>query len=59
MYSVAGDIYTINDIYFIDHTDINESCIIPRTPLSSTAKRAGWQGCVLVFNKFKSVKLPV
>jgi type II restriction enzyme len=59
MYSVVGDKYNINDIYFIDHADINESCIIPRTPLSSTAKRAGWQGCMLVFNKFKSVKLPV
>ena len=59
MYSVVGDKYNINDIYFIDHADINESCIIPRTPLSSRAKRAGWQGCMLVFNKFKSVKLSV
>jgi hypothetical protein len=41
MYSMVGDKYNINDIYFIDHADINESCIIPRTPLSSTAKRAG------------------
>jgi type II restriction enzyme len=57
IYSVAGDKYNINDIYFIDHADINESCIIPRAPLSSTAKRAGWQGCMLVFNKFKSVNL--
>lgn len=55
MYSVAGDKYNINDIYFIDHADINESCIIARPPLSSKAKRAGWQGCYLVFNKFKSV----
>ncbi len=54
-----GNKYNINDIYFIDRAYINESCIIPRTPLSSTAKRAGWQGCILVFNKFKSVKLPV
>lgn len=55
MYSVAGDKYNINDIYFIDHADINDSCIIARPPLSSKAKRAGWQGCYLVFNKFKSV----
>ncbi len=57
MYSFIGDKYTINNIYFIDQTDINESCIIPRKPLSSNAKRAGWQGCKLVFNKFKSIKL--
>lgn len=55
LYSVAGDKYIINNIYFIDHANINEDCIIPRKPLSSTAKRAGWQGCMLVFNTFKSV----
>lgn len=57
MYSVVGDKYNINDIYFINHVDINESCIIPRTPLSSTAKRAGWQGCILIFNKDITVKV--
>jgi type II restriction enzyme len=55
LYSLIGDTYTVNDIYFIDRADINESCIIPRKPLSSTAKRAGWQGCILVFNTFKSI----
>ena len=54
LYSMIGDIYTISDIYFINHVDINESCIIPRNPLSSTARRAGWQGCTLVFNTFTS-----
>lgn len=58
LYSVICDKYTIRDIYFIDCADINESCIIPRKPLSATAKRARWQGCRLVFNTFKSVKLP-
>jgi hypothetical protein len=58
LYSVICDKYTINEIYFIDHADINESCIIPRNPLSATARRAGWQGCTLVFNTFKSLKLP-
>jgi type II restriction enzyme len=57
IYSVINNIYTVNNIYFIDSVDINEHCIIPRKPLSSTAKRAGWQGCMLVFNKFKSIKL--
>jgi hypothetical protein len=26
-----------------------------RNPLSETARRAGWQGCYLHFNKFKSI----
>ena len=57
LYSVIDDSYTINEIYFIDCMDINESCIIPRKPLSTTAKRAGWQGCTLVFNIFKQVMI--
>lgn len=56
-YSVIDDTYTIDKICFIDCIDINESCIIPRKPLSSTAKRTGWQGCNLVFNTFKQVYL--
>lgn len=56
MYSVsAGDKYIINDIYFVNHTDITDRCVIPRKPLSPTARRAGWQGCNLVFNIFKSI----
>ena len=57
LYSVIHDKYTINNIYFIDHKDITMSCVIPRNPLSFTAKRAGWQGCILVFNTFKSLDL--
>jgi type II restriction enzyme len=54
-YSLKDAIYKINHLYFINSIDITESCIIPRKPLSSTAKRAGWQGCTLVFNKFKEL----
>ena len=57
LYSVIGDIYTINNIYFIDREYVNESCIIPRNALKPTAKRAGWQGCTLVFNTFKLLKI--
>ena len=57
LYSVKNEKYTIRDICFIHHNDINENCIIPRNPLSSAAKRAGWQGCMLVFSKFESVNL--
>jgi type II restriction enzyme len=59
LYSVISDKYKINEIYFIDRADINESCIIPRKPLSSKARRAGWQGCKLVFNIFKIISLEV
>jgi len=57
LYSVAGTAYTVEDILFIDCVNINENCIIPRKPLSHLARRAGWQGCMLVFNVFKSIKL--
>ncbi len=56
-YSFIGDTYTIHDIFFVDHSNINESCVIPRKPLSATARRAGWQGCMLVFDTFRSILL--
>jgi len=55
LYSDTNDVYTINDILFIHRDHIHESCIIPRKKLSSTAKRAGWQGCTLVFDTFTSI----
>jgi len=27
-----------------------EASVLPRKPLASTARRAGWQGCYLTFN---------
>ena len=57
LYSTKDGKYTIRDICLIHHDDITESCIIPRKPLSSAAKRAGWQGCMLVFSNFESVNL--
>ena len=56
LYSFVHNKYTMDDILFIDCANINESCIIPRKPLSSTAVRAGWQGCMLVFTVFRSIK---
>ena len=53
LYSQMGGIYTVDGVYFVDRDCIDESCIVPRTPLSSTARRAGWQGCTLVFKTFK------
>ncbi len=57
LYSVSSEKYTIQDILFINHQDISESCIVPRNPLKPTAKRAGWQGCTLVFNVCRSIRL--
>ncbi len=35
------------DFQIIHHSFITKKNIIPRKPLSSTAKRAGWQGCLI------------
>jgi len=55
LYSITYDTYKIDDILFVDCVNINENCVIPRKPLSSTARRAGWQGCILVFDVFRSI----
>ena len=55
MYSFTGETYTINNVLFIDRMHINENCIVPRNPLSSKARRAGWIGCTLVFGTFISL----
>lgn len=41
--------YNILDIIHVKSDDITCKNIIPRKPLSSNAKRAGWQGCKLHF----------
>lgn len=52
LYSVTGTTYKVVQMYFVHSENINQDCIIPRKPLSSTARRAGWQGCTLVFTTF-------
>ena len=39
--------YDITFLKGIAHSEMNESFIIPRKPLSPNARRAGWQGCYL------------
>ena len=45
--------YKIKSILYIKSDNININCIMPRKPLSLTAKRAGWQGCNLLFNNIE------
>ena len=40
----------INQILKVDSSYIKENSVLPRKPLASTARRAGWQGCYLIFN---------
>ena len=40
----------INQILKVESSYIKENSVLPRKPLASTARRAGWQGCYLVFN---------
>ena len=47
--------YKIINILYIKHENIKPDCIIPRTPLSITAKRAGWQGCNIIFNHIQFI----
>ena len=47
---------TIKNILYVNHENINNECIIARKPLSATAKRAGWQGCYILFNKIQFIK---
>jgi type II restriction enzyme len=48
--------YEIKKLLYIKNEFINTECIIPRKPLSLTAKRAGWQGCNIIFNNFEIIK---
>jgi type II restriction enzyme len=39
--------WKVVDLSVIHRACITESCIIPRKPLSQSARRAGWQGCII------------
>jgi type II restriction enzyme len=43
------DLSKINSIYWNRASDFGKNNVIPRNPLSHSARRAGWQGCTLVF----------
>lgn len=43
--------WIVDDLSLVHRACITTSCIIPRTPLSSTARRAGWQGYTIVLGE--------
>lgn len=47
--------YKIINILYIKYENINLNCIIPRKPLSTNAKRAGWQGCNIIFDNIQFI----
>jgi len=47
--------YKIFNILYITNENINSNCIIPRNPLSINAKRAGWQGCIIIFDNIQII----
>jgi type II restriction enzyme len=48
--------YNILNILYIKSENVNTECIVPRKKLSLAAKRAGWQGCNILFNNFETIK---
>jgi type II restriction enzyme len=52
---IKSNLYTILDILYTNCENITEECIIPRTPLSVNARRAGWQGCNIILNNLHSL----
>jgi type II restriction enzyme len=49
--------YQIHTILYIKSEHIDTTCILPRKALSLTARRAGWQGCSLVFTNIEVVTI--
>jgi hypothetical protein len=47
--------HTIEDILLLHRLSITLSCIEPRKPLSITARRMGWQGCVISLEKIPKI----
>ena len=43
--------WVVEDLCIVHRACITESCIIPRKPLSESARRAGWQGCLISIDK--------
>ncbi|MDG6985669.1 MAG: restriction endonuclease [Nitrososphaerota archaeon] len=52
--------WTVQNLSLIHRACITSSCIIPRRPLSATARRAGWQGCIISIASIPEIgRIPV
>lgn len=52
--------WAVNDLFLVHRACITTSCIEPRIPLSSTARRAGWQGYLIMLRQIPDQgKIPV
>jgi hypothetical protein len=49
--ATTGKSKSLPHIYYLPADFQTEAMFIPRTPLSSTAKRAGWQGYMIDLTK--------
>ena len=47
--------HTVEDTLLLHRLSITLSCIEPRKPLSITARRSGWQGCVISLEKIPQI----
>ena len=47
--------YCVERVEIIHRACITPGCIKPRRPLSSTARRAGWQGCIIRVDAIPSI----
>ncbi len=43
--------WMVEDLSLIHRACVTTSCIIARRPLAATARRAGWQGCIISLNQ--------
>jgi type II restriction enzyme len=43
------------ELFYVKNENITPECIIPRNPLSITARRAGWQGCYILLSDIHKI----
>lgn len=43
--------YMVQEVFWVENKDITKDHVQPRRPLSSTARRAGWQGSTLLLGQ--------
>tara|TARA_Y100001973_G_scaffold16679_1_gene24252 strand:- start:1688 stop:2179 length:492 start_codon:yes stop_codon:yes gene_type:complete len=51
MVSYSREKNMVEGVHYVPGSKIKEKNIVPRKPLSPKARRAGWQGCNIIFEK--------